>query len=79
VHWLLVYAGTCTLLVGVAFGALWVFEGEDGFGLSLHGIIALVLAIVLTSAVGIGLMALLFHSSRSGHDDEVGVFDENDD
>jgi hypothetical protein len=78
VRWLLIYAGTCTLLVGVAFGALWAFEGDGALGLSLHGIIALVLAIVLTSAVGIGLMALLFHSSRSGHDDEVGVFDQHD-
>ncbi|HEY0837238.1 MAG TPA: hypothetical protein VGE72_25220 [Azospirillum sp.] len=78
-RWLLAYAGTCTLLVGVAFGALWVFEDGQDIGLSLHGVIALVLAIVLTSAVGIGLMALLFHSSRSGHDDEVGVFKESDD
>ena len=34
-----------------------------------HGWLALVLGVVLTAAVGAGLMWLLFYSARSGHDD----------
>ena len=43
--------------------------GEIAFSMSWHGWLALTLGVVLTTALGIGLMALVFHSSRSGHDD----------
>jgi len=43
--------------------------GEIAFSMSWHGWLALTLGVVLTAALGIGLMALVFHSSRSGHDD----------
>ena len=39
--------------------------------ISIHGIIALVVTGVGCLVVGGGLMSLVFHSSRSGHDDEV--------
>jgi hypothetical protein len=35
----------------------------------------MVLGVGLSLALGIGLMALVFYSNRSGHDDEVGRHD----
>ncbi|MGH7074267.1 MAG: hypothetical protein ACREFD_08725 [Stellaceae bacterium] len=40
--------------------------------LSVAAVIALALGVVLTGALGIGLMTLIFYSSRQGFDDEVG-------
>lgn len=37
--------------------------------MSWHGWLALFLGVVLTAALGVGLMRLVFYSSRSGHDD----------
>ena len=41
-------------------------------GLGTHGWIAFTLGVVVTSALGVGLMALVFHSDRSGQDDRAG-------
>ena len=67
-----------TILLALALGGLlvgtlavtlflWLDLGEVDIG--LHGMIAMVLGIVLTLALGIGLMALVFYSSRHGYDD----------
>jgi hypothetical protein len=40
----------------------------EGVEMSLYGVIALVLGVVLSLALGIGLMALVFISSRKGFD-----------
>jgi hypothetical protein len=37
--------------------------------MSWHGWLAMGLGVVITAALGSGLMWLVFHSSRSGHDD----------
>lgn len=50
--------------------AMWNTMGD--VEMSAHGIVALVLGVVLALGLGIGLMALVFYSSRSGHDDEIG-------
>lgn len=49
----------------------WTGMGDSGvaFSMSWHGWLALTLGVVLTAALGIGLMALLFHSARNGYDD----------
>jgi hypothetical protein len=52
----------------------WVQMGGT-FAISWHGILAMVLGVGLSLALGIGLMALVFYSNRSGHDDEVGRHD----
>ena len=66
------------LIMGVLLAAsIWVSVsvwtsmdgGEIAFAMSWHGWLALTLGVVLTTALGIGLMMLVFHSSRSGHDD----------
>jgi hypothetical protein len=44
------------------------FMGNVG----VHGWIAFTLGVVITSALGVGLMALVFHSDRSGQDERAG-------
>ena len=67
----LVLAGLVGLL-GLAIAVLYVGwqPGEDdvGGGMSGAGYGAMVLGIVATLALGIGLMALVFYSNRSGRD-----------
>lgn len=46
--------------------------GVRQLGLSVNGAIALTLGIVLTVGLGVGLMALVFYSNRSGRDETVG-------
>ncbi|KAA0684027.1 hypothetical protein [Roseomonas genomospecies 6] len=70
--WLRLFLIACPVLVLVALLAAWAATGFDLFGLSLPGLLALVGGAVLTSAVAIGLMALVFLSNRSGHDEDVG-------
>ena len=50
--------------------AAWVWGSLDA-EISLNGNIALTLGVVVSIAVGVGLMALVFHSARSGHDEQV--------
>ena len=59
------------LLAGILWwvGSFWLYRGD--VEISIHGIIALVVTGVGCLVVGGGLMSLVFHSSRSGHDDEV--------
>jgi hypothetical protein len=40
-----------------------------GTGIDLNGWIALILGVLVTLSIGIGLMALIFISSRRGYDD----------
>ncbi|HWK37387.1 MAG TPA: hypothetical protein VNR88_00575 [Hyphomicrobium sp.] len=58
---------TSTALLSVGYGVMWYFGIFEGLG--FHGTIAAILGVVLTSAVGVALMTLLFRSSR-GHYDE---------
>ena len=59
-------------LLGLAVAELYVgwSPGEDdvGEGVSGAGYIAMTLGILATLALGIGLMALMFFSNRSGRD-----------
>ncbi|MEO1015768.1 MAG: hypothetical protein AAFX08_11335 [Pseudomonadota bacterium] len=41
-----------------------------------HVAFALFLGVAGTIAIGVGLMALVFHSDRAGHDDRVTPLDE---
>ncbi|MFQ5347386.1 MAG: hypothetical protein ACE5ED_06035 [Rhodothalassiaceae bacterium] len=62
------------LLFGTAAVAVHALEGLEGVSLGFHGTLALVLGIVFTLLLGGGLMFLLFHSARSGHDEIAGNF-----
>jgi hypothetical protein len=62
------------ILAGVGIVALLVCLAwaTGGFGgLSGKGVVALLLGILFTAALGIGLMALVFFSDSSGRDEEV--------
>ena len=49
---------------------MWIDLGD--VGISAHGFIALALGTILSLALGMGLMYLVFYSSRHGHDDDIG-------
>ena len=56
------------LLAGVCW---WVFASVSslgGFNMPLSAWIAMVVGVVLALGLGVGLMALTFHSNRAGHD-----------
>lgn len=57
-------------IAAVVTAMMWTDMGD--VQLSVHGIIAMVLGVLLALALGIGLMFLVFYSSRHGHDDEAG-------
>jgi hypothetical protein len=59
-------AAAVALVCLVAFGA-WILRGDTG--ITLHGWLALGVALVGTAGVGGGLMWLAFYSSRAGWDD----------
>lgn len=60
-----------TLLAVSSVGAYLLWDDMAGVEIGLHGLIALIGGLVLTFLVGGGLMALVFISSRSGHDQRV--------
>ena len=70
-RWLLWFVVGSAVLIAVALGVLWAGTGFESLGLSGNGLAALILTVVLVSAMGVGLMALVFHSNRSGRDEAV--------
>ena len=61
-------AAAVAVAVVVAVAAVnWTSVGDSG--ISVNGWIALFLGVLATLAVGIGLMALVFISSRYGYDE----------
>ncbi|WP_448206625.1 hypothetical protein [Azospirillum sp. sgz302134] len=76
--WLRLFLILCPVLVAVVLIGAWAAYGFDTFGLSLQGLLAMIAGAVLTSAMAIGLMALVFLSNRSGHDEEANRPDPPD-
>lgn len=67
-RWIVGFVVMCSVLLGAALFVIWAASGFGDLGVSGHGLVALILGIVLTSALGIVLMALSFYSDRSGSD-----------
>lgn len=67
------------LLLALA-GAAWLLAAWDAVPIGIHGWIALILGVIFSLAVGGGLMALVFVSSRRGYDDKAHLapMDEQD-
>ena len=59
------------LLIVAAVGSLYGWTSLDDVEMSANGIIALVLGVTVSAALGGGLMFLVFYSSRHGYDDDV--------
>jgi hypothetical protein len=66
---ILKFSAACSGAIGAVLILAWVFGGFDTEGISTHGIIAMVVGTTFTVLVGVGLMALIFYSNRSGQDD----------
>ncbi|NQW08691.1 MAG: hypothetical protein HQ481_02235 [Alphaproteobacteria bacterium] len=69
----LVLGGIVVAALAWAIGT-WTMGGEGG--VSIHAYVALGLGALGTVALGGGLMALVFFSSRHGYDDEAHHTDE---
>ena len=68
--WVAVAAACAVVLVlGFLIAALWIGIGESD--ISIAGWLAMGLGVIVTLALGIGLMALVFISNRRGYD-EIG-------
>lgn len=66
--WLTKFVLICVGALFAVLALVWLFNGLNGLGLSTHGVIALVLGITISMGLGVGLMALVFYSNRSGQD-----------
>jgi hypothetical protein len=67
------FSAACLGFIALVLLVVLVMGGFEFMGdLGLHGWIAFTLGIVVTSALGVGLMALVFHSDRSGQDERAG-------
>ena len=66
------------LLGMLALTGWWVFDvihTIGGFNMPPAGWAALIIGVVLSIALGVGLMALVFHSNRKGHDEPPSVIE----
>jgi hypothetical protein len=69
------------LLAFLALSTAFAYVGWNLHGdveISTHGYVAMALGIGFTLVVGIGLMALVFYSSRKGYDERVGSYSVSD-
>ena len=76
-RWFLIFGGICAAAIAVVLAILGAFGGLAESDLPGPGIAAMVLGIVVTCGLGIGLMALIFYSARSGQDETVYRIDQS--
>ena len=72
---LIAVAAIIATVIGVAVLAVWEWDASGPAEVSWQGWLAMGLGTVATAALGGGLMALVFYSSRQGYDDAAGTFD----
>ncbi len=71
-RWILIYSSLAVGCVVLLLAMIWALGGlEVVRSLSHDGIVALILAVVVTVLLSILLMGLSFYSARKGHDDQV--------
>lgn len=75
----LVVTALISLLITSVVLALKLWVSLTGVTLSGHGWAALWLWVGLSSTLGMGLMRLVYHSDRSGKDDEAAEWDLSQD
>jgi hypothetical protein len=67
--------GSLIAMLAMALGwAAYVWNESSGTPMDKHGWIALGLGTLFSLLIGCGLMALMFFSSRSGHDEQADPF-----
>jgi hypothetical protein len=69
--WVVRFAVICLAGIAGVLGLAWAFGLLEGLGWNTNVAVAAALGILFTSALGAGLMALVFYSSRSHVDDDV--------
>lgn len=74
--WILI-AALLALLAGVGWYAYSGLTAGSAPPMPIEGIIALIAGVTVSTIVGVGLMALVFYSSRHGYDD-LPTRDDND-
>ena len=65
-----IVAGLVVLMVAVVIATLWTSIGDSE--ISTAGWLAMALGVIVTLALGVGLMALVFVSNRRGYDELAG-------
>ncbi len=67
----------CFLVVGLVTvcAGFYIWQMLGSISLSIHGWIAIIAGVVGSFLLGGGLMALSFHSAKSGHDAKVAEYD----
>jgi hypothetical protein len=76
--WIILIALVLLLFAACVVGYLG-WRLADGVDVSISGYVAMLVGVIASLAVGFGLMALIFHSSRKGYDEPlVLVVPEND-
>jgi hypothetical protein len=67
--WLRRFILICLACLGLTAVSLALLLGFGDLGIGLHGAIALAVGVLATMAIAMGLMGLMFLSSRSGRDE----------
>jgi hypothetical protein len=70
-QWIIYFIATTLGGIAAVLLLLWALNDFHGLGLDAAGTVALMLGITLTSALGVGLMALVFYSDRSNADEDA--------
>ena len=69
--WFALAVAVLAMAIAIAV-SVFNWESIGNSGISVNGWIALVLGVLVTLAIGVGLMTLVFISSRRGYDDPEG-------
>lgn len=69
--WAARFATAAATAVVMLLALIWALTGYGGLGLDATATVGAVLGIVLTIALAVGLMTLMFYSNLSGIDDSV--------
>ncbi len=76
---ILLFSGLCVAGIAAALVVAWLAGGFARIGLDGNIVLALMLGIFFSSLLGIGLMALIFYSDRSGQDAEAHAVHRQED
>jgi hypothetical protein len=66
--WIFTYSAACLAAIAAVLAVGWAANDFTTAGLTTHGIVAILLGVTFTVLLAVGLMALVFYSSRSGQD-----------
>ena len=70
-HWITYFVGGAVALMVFVLFLLWASNDFQDLGIKTVGMIALIIGSLVTTALGIALMGLVFYSDRSGTDEFV--------